>query len=175
LLASDNGISSVIRFRLDGSIIDTIDGKSFHLGEVWVNPADLGDSRMVCGENSLMYHGAIGVRQTDSQSPIAQYIPLEREYRDYDIRSLSWHPNGREIYYASFLDIQRFNYETFEHSIVKAGCTDDYYARLDLSPDGQTIAAEKVHYYFDENCKTDYTTDLVLIDLKSGDERVLGP
>lgn len=166
-----SGVGYSISFKFDGTTVDSFPNKEFQFGDVCNTEDPSGKWYLACHSTSAPYPSTITVKSIDDLIATDVYIPYSQLYRNWDYTALSWHPNGEDIYYASYLDIQKVNIKTYTHSIVKLGCSIEPYSKIRVSPDGKKILAEKAYFYFDDKCKIYYNTDLVIMNIDGSDER----
>jgi hypothetical protein len=161
----------IIKFDTYGNKIDSIPGNFYSHADVSRNDPVAPYPLMAWTDITTGYPGAVMARRVSDQRNVFIYVPTDEAYRLRPVMSVSWHPNGEDIYYASWLDIQKVNIASYAHTIVKRGCTDDYYGIVRVSPDGTKLLAEKFHYWNDENCKLFFNTNLVVMNIDGSDER----
>lgn len=157
--------------NFDGIIYDTLESIHYSLGDI--SPS-FEEPQLACYESSLSLpymYTSISVMSFPSFVSEHLYIPYEEKYRASPYYSLAWHPNCEDIYYASYRDIQKFNVKQYKHNIVKKGCTYDNYGIVAVSPDGKKLAAEAVHWYFDDLCRLCYETDIVFMNIDGTNEQ----
>ena len=151
------------KIDFDGNLLDSFPNCIYDYGDF--SPS-FEKQQLACYDYAIPYHqSSISIKKISSLGTFFTYIPYEAKYRNWRYRSLSWHPNCDEIYYASYLDIQKISVTNYTHTIVRRGCPFDYFGVVRVSPDGTKLLTESIHDYYDSNCRKYSNSDIAIMNI----------